>query len=227
MELQEISDRIDIKLNSFEVRLSVDEYEKSIYLTRAQKAIYKEMVNIFERTEIIDTYLYPFLKEFITNVDVRKILKPKMVNNSVNIVVPSDIYMIVWEKAILISDDPKYNLREVKVLKTRIAELPYKVDNPFRTPNNKEVLRVITGNVTDLDVWELVLPENTELKQYSCKYLKDIKPIILENLPDGLSIEGESNALNTEFIDEVLENIIDLAVLSIIKDKTVVQQQNV
>lgn len=227
MELKEISDRIDIKLNSFEKPIYVDEYEKSVYLTRAQNAMYKEMVNNFETTEIIDTYLHPFVKEFVTGSVVEQVVKPRIIPNSIDIVVPSDIYLVAWESAVLGSTLPSYNNKEVKIIKTRIAEVPYKMDNPFRKPNNKEVLRVITANQDDRYLWELILPENTTLIQYRCKYLKDIRPIILEDLPDGLTIEGESSAINTEFIDEKLEEIIDIAVMSIIKDKTAVQQQNV
>jgi hypothetical protein len=225
MELKEISDRIDIKLNSFEKPIYADEYEKSVYLTRAQNALYKEMVNNFETTEIIDTYLHPFVREFITSAVVEKVIKPKLVPGAIDVVVPSDIYLVIWESAILGSTDSKFNNKEVKVLKTRIAEVPYKLDNPFRKPNNKEILRLITANTDDRYLWELILPENTELLQYRCKYLKDIRPIILESLPNGLTIEGESGEINTEFIDEKLEEIIDIAVMSIIKDKTAVQQQ--
>lgn len=225
MELKEISDKIDIKLNSFEKRIYVDEYEKSLYLTRAQIVIFKEMCNVFEETEIIDTYMHPFVKEFITAPIIEKAIKINLLSNTINIVVPEDIYMVIWEKAILSSSDPKYNNKEVKVLKTRIAEVPHKKDNPFRKPDNHEILRVITGNIDNRYLYELILPENTNLLQYSCKYLKDIKPIILEELPDGLTIEGETGPLNTEYIDEILENIIDIAVMSILQDKTALQQQ--
>jgi hypothetical protein len=225
MELKEISDKIDIRLNSFEKKIFVDEYEKSIYLTRAQNAMYKEMCNVFEETEIIDTYMHPFLKEFVTEPVIEKVNKIGLLNNTINIVVPSDIYMVVWEKALLSSSDLKYNNKEVRVVKTRIAEVPYKVENPFRKPDQHEILRVITGNRDTRYLYELLLPENTGLLQYSCKYLKDIRPIILEELPDGLVIEGETGPLNTEFIDEVLEKLIDIAVMSILQDKTAVQQQ--
>jgi hypothetical protein len=227
MELKEISDRIDIRLNSFEKNIYVDEYEKSIYLTRAQNAMYKEMCNVFEETEIIDTYMHPFIKEFVTAPVVEKVNKIGLLNNTINIVVPEDIYMVLWEKAVLGSSDVKYNNKEVKVLKTRIAEVPHKIDNPFRKPDQHEILRVITGNRDTRYLYELILPDNTSLVQYSCKYLKDIRPIILEELPDGLVIEGESGPLNTEFIDEILEKLIDIAVMSILQDKTAIQQQNV
>jgi hypothetical protein len=226
MKLTEISDRIDTKLNAFEVPIEVDEYEKSIYLTEAQKLIYKELCDEFEVDGVVSTYLQPFILEFITAPTVATVNKPKMVPGAINIIVPNDIYRIVWEKAVLGSSDIKYHLKEVKVIKTPIATIPYKLDNPFRMPNNKEILRIITGN-TNSELFELIIPENTELLQYSCKYLKDIKPIVLEALPEGLTVENESGPLNTEFTDEVLDRIIDMAVLSIRRDKTVVMEKNV
>jgi hypothetical protein len=227
MELSQISDILDIRLNSFEVPISVDEYEKSLYLTRAQKQIYKEMCDAFEVEEVIATWLHPFIVEWVTAPSVVKVIKETMLTNTTNIVVPDDIYRVVWENAVLDSTDEKYKFKRVKVLKTRIAEIPYKQDNPFRQPNDKEILRIVTGNTDTTNIFELMLPENTTLAQYSCKYLKDIKPIILEALPDGLTIEGEIGPLNTEYSDEILEKIIDLAVVSILQDKTAISKQNV
>jgi hypothetical protein len=227
MELTEISDRIDTKLNTFEIPIEVDEYEKSIYLTMAQKMFYKELCDNFEIDGKISTYLQPFIVEFITASTIVQVIKPIILDSVINIVVPSDIYIVVFEKAVLSSANPKYNLKEVKVIKTPIATIPYKLDNPFRMPNDKEIFRIITANDVDT-LFELLLPVNTTLLQYSCKYLKNIKPIILETLPDNLSIENETGPMNTEFTDEVLDKIIEIAVLSIKRDKTIFnQQQNV
>lgn len=228
MELTEISDRIDIKINTFEIPIEVDEYEKSLYLTRAQKLVYSQMCDEFELTGILSNFVQPFIKEFFTEYPVVTIPKQTLIHNSINIVVPDDYYKIVLEKAYLKSTDSKYNNREVKVIKTRVANVMYVQDNPFRMPNNKEIIRIVAANEYTNDLFELVLPENTELLQYSCKYLKQIKPIILEALPDSLTIEDEAGPMNTEFIDEIMEKIIDLAVMSILQDKTAMsQKQNV
>ena len=225
MELTEISDRIDIKLNTFEVPIEVDEYEKSIYLTRAQKLVYKELCDIFEVNGIISNYLQPFILEYTTPYPIQEVIRQGTIVNSRYILVATNIYRTVLEKVILSSSDLKYNNRSVKVIKTRLGEIPYKLDNPFRQPNNKEVLRVTADNNNDpLYTYEIIIPDNTEILQYSCKYLKDIEPIILENLDSTLSIEGVSIATNTLFSDEVLEKIIDIAVMSILQDKTVFNQ---
>jgi len=225
MELTEISDRIDAKLNTYEIPIEVDEYEKSIYMTMAQKLFYKNICDHFEEDGTIAVYLQPFVNEFITTLPINTVTKPKMVNDSINIVVPNDIYRVIWEKAILKSVLPKYNLKEVKVLKTNIDTIPYKLDNPFRQPNNKEIYRIITGNVPTAEVFELILPKDTELLQYTCKYLRDIEPIILEQLPIDLTIEGIRGPSNTDFIHEIVDQIIDMAVEMIRKDKLAVSQQ--
>lgn len=228
MELTEISDRIDIKLNSFQIPIEVDEYEKSIYLTRAQKLVYKDMCQAFEVNELVATYLNPFIVEFITNPTIDQVVKERMIGRTISIKVPDNIYQIIWEKAVLSSTDSNYNNKEVKVLKTRINEVEYKIDNPFRKPDNKEILRVVTGNTETDYLFELLLPENADLLQYRCKYLEEIKPIILEELPDGLTIENEIGPLNSKYTDEIVEKIIDIAVASILQDKTALnQQQNV
>ena len=227
MELTEISDRIDIRINTFEVPIEVDEYEKSLYLTRAQKSIYSSMCDEFELTGILSNFVQPFIKDFVTAYPIVTSVKQSLISNTTSIVVPSDYYKVIFESAYLKSTLPKYSNKEVKVIKTRIAEVPYKIDNPFRKPNDKEILRVVATNEDTNDLFEFILPESTELLMYSCKYLKQIKPIILEALPDGLTIENEVGPLNTVFIDEVTEKIIDLAVMSILQDKTALIQKNV
>lgn|SRR4030042_2075832 len=219
MELTEISDRIDIMLNAFELPIEIDEYEKSIYLTKAQQVIYKQLCDSFEIDGNIHHYLQPFLKDFITTYPVDIVEKEHLIKNGVSIVVPSDIFKIVLEKAYLASTDTKYNNREVKILKSRLSEIPYKEVNPFRKPNEKELLRIADANESS-DLFELILPDNSELIRYQCRYLPLIDPIILEGLPDGLTIDDQTGPMNTLFDDEVIEQIIELTVLSIKQDRT-------
>jgi hypothetical protein len=227
MELTEISDRIDILLNSFEIPIEVDEYEKSIYLTMAQRQVHKELCDAFEIDGGVGNWLQPYIALFITDYPVQFVVRQNMVEKAVNVVIPGDVYKIVQERAFLNSSSPVYYNKEVKVLKTRMHELLYKIDNPFREPNKDEILRVTTSNTDTQDIIQLVLPENTELLRYQCSYVRIAQPIILEALPDGLTIDEESGPLNTLFDDDILEKIIDLAVMFIKRDKTVVNQQNV
>lgn len=226
MELLEINDRIDTRLNSFEVPIEVDMYEKSIYLTRSQKAIFLELCNIFEVSGDVSEFLHPFLQEYITDYPVVSVIKQGLLPTSKYVQVPSNIYRVVLESAILQSDLAKFNNKRVKVIKVRLGEIPYKIENPFRLPDNKEIWRVTTDtNIEDnttptVIVHELVLPENTVLSQYSCKYLRMPPPILLETFID-ISVDGETTAANTLFCDIIMEKIIDSAVMSILQDKTV------
>lgn len=218
MELTEISDRIDVMLNAFELPIEIDEYEKSIYLTKAQQVIYRQLCDAFEIDGNIHHYLQPFLKDFATTYPVEIVEKEHLIKNAVSIVVPSDIFRIVLEKAYIASTDTQFNNREVKILKSRLSEIPYKEDNPFRKPNEKEILRIADVNESE-DLFELILPDNSELIRYQCRYLPLVDPIILEALPDGLTIDNQTGPLNSLFDDEVIEQIIELTVLSIKQDR--------
>lgn len=225
MELTEISDRIDILLNAFELPIEVDEYEKSIYLTRAQQTVFRTMAQAFEINGEVSKYLQPFLKDFITSYPIDKVIKESISgSNTVSIVVPNDIFKIVLDKAYLGSEDTRYNNREVKVLASKLADVINKIDNPFRKPNEKEIIRISDSNEYINDQIEFLLPDNSEILRYQCRYLPFPQPIILEELPDTLTIDGETGPLNTKFDDDILEQIIDLAVLLIKQDKTVVNK---
>lgn len=227
MELTEISDRIDIMLNAFEVPIEVDEYEKSIYLTKAQTVVHKQLCDAFEIDGGISSWLQPYVKEFATGFPVQTVTRNSQILNSTFILVPEDIYKVIQETAYLGSTITKFNNRKVNVLKSRVEDILYKLESPFRKPNEKEIVRIVTNDTNSDTVFELVLPDNTNLLKYQCKYIQIPQPIILEPLPDGLTIFGESGPLNTLFDDDIMERIIEIAVMTIKQDKTVMNQQNV
>jgi hypothetical protein len=63
MELLEISDIIDTKLGTFDKGISLDEYEKSLYLTSAQTKVYDELIHAFEMNGDLSKDLEPFIED--------------------------------------------------------------------------------------------------------------------------------------------------------------------
>lgn len=213
MELTTISNIIDTRLNSFDGGMSVDEYEKSLYLTKAQRIFYKELLKTFEENGIITNLLKPFVKDIIITTTGTY---TGAITGAQFFELPLTVEKIIYETATITGP------YVTNVIPIKAAEFRYKNDNPFRTPNNEETFRII---VEETDTKNLVeLHANATVTSYNIKYFKTIIPIVLETLPTGLVIEGVSAATPTEFNEEVLDKIVDTAVLLILQDKTVQKQ---
>jgi len=219
MVLTEISDIIDQKLNTFDKGVSVDEYEKSLYLTSAQTKVFDELIRLFEIDGDLSKDLEPFIKDYTTS---SAISRTSIIANSISFPMPADLRKPVYEAAVLSSSDELFNNKEVKVIKTKLAELSHKLSNSFRLPNYEEILRVVTYDEASNSVAELIMPsEATTISSYKLKYIEKLTPIVLEALPDNLEIEGVSTATNSKFNTEKLDKIIDLAIGLILRDRVV------
>lgn len=201
MTIKEISDEFDVMLNNSGTNAVLDEYEKSIFLTKAQEEIVKELYkNVFEQSEygretlktLIKTSTYSHLevllknKKYITEIDV-----------------PKDIMYIISEQAFI---NNKCSDIEVSVLPITHDELSDILDNPFRGTTERRVLRL------DIDSG-VKLISNYNIEAYSITYLKIPAPIILVNLPDGLSINNQvTESKNIEVPEHLHRLILNLAV---------------
>jgi len=222
MELTEISDRLDVKLKSFEGGISADEYEKSLYLSKVQKDIYYGLLSIFEQNGIITNTLKPFVLN--AAITASATVTPDAISGAQYFVLPIGVEKIIYETAELdIVSDPLLHQRITRVYDTKAAEMAYKQDNPFREPNKDETLKIISQKTSSENSVEL--HAIADISTYRIKYFKTIHPIILENLPTGLSIDAIISETNTEFNDDVLTRIIDGAALAILQNSAI--QQNV
>lgn len=230
MTREEFSNSFDVLLNSYKnnpafgvnfdtVNISLDEYEKSVFLTRAQEDIIINLYNgkniygdSFESTEEIRRYLDSLIKTKIyTNEDA--ISGTKLSESSILFNLPEDIAFITLEQI-------KYSDELLGCADGSIASVypvthdEYEVikNNPFRGPTKYKAIRIDYGN----SIVELVSKYN--IGEYLIKYLSKPKPIILEDLPDDLSIENYKEArdceLNPILHNTILTKAVQLAVAS-------------
>lgn len=221
MTLEEFSNEFDVLLNSYstikpfgygQVSLELDEYEKSVFLTKAQESIIINLYNgknylgdTFEGTEEIRRYLDNLIKTYhikpndssIDNID----------KNAVIVNLPSDVWFSIYESVDL--KDDKLKCKEAK----NVAVLPITHDeyhriknNPFRGNNYRRVLRI---NKAD-DIIELI--SKYSIDKYYVRYLTKPSPIILCDLPDGLSIDNINNKTECKLTSAIHRNILDKAV---------------
>ena len=229
MTTEEFSNEFDTLLNSYSTieafgktpsTIELDEYEKSVFLTKAQEDIVIGMYNgknpfgdSFEKTEEIRRYLSTLIKTY-TTID-KKTGYTGLSKSSVFFELPKDddLWFITYE-SVNLKDDKLGCIsgEDVSVVPITQDEYHRIRKNPFRGTNERRALRLdLSGKVV-----EIISKYNVE--KYLVRYLSRPTPIILIDLTDNLSINGVSIKteckLNPVIHRAILERAVKLAIIS-------------
>lgn len=231
MTREEFSNGFDALLNSYSdaarfgeestrQSIALDEYEKSLCLTKAQEEIVTSLYNgknpygdSFESTEEMRRYL--------SNLVAEKYLKPitntsgtplGLTTTSTFFTLPEDLWFITLESVIL--DNGKCGGETyIKVYPTKQDEYQNIKDNPFRGANDRRALRL------DLSEGNVEIICKYLITRYYIRYIKKVPPIILTDLPDNLTIEGKREASNCILHEALHQKILDRAVQIALQSK--------
>ena len=229
MTTLEFSNEFDVLINAYannnafgdsydKNNLAFDEYEKSIFLTKAQEEIIIDLYNgknpfgdSFEKTEEIRRYLSDLIKTYTTTD--KKVGYTGLSKSSVFFELPDDLWFITYESVNL--KDDRLGCRsgeDISVIPITQDEYHRIGKNPFRGANERKALRLDLSN----KVVEIVSKYNVE--SYLVRYLSRPVPIILTNLADDLSINDISTKteceLNPVIHRAILERAVKLAIIS-------------
>ena len=225
MTCEEFSLEFDLLYNNIMSNKApgLSEYEKSLFLTQAQESIVLDIYSgkygdSFERTEETKSYLNILIKqkeyEGIGRTDENSMKSEgdKLDTRSVFITLPEDLWFRTGETATIIDDSYKChldNLREVTVLPVTQDTFVRTKRSPFRGPNEKRILRLDSTNK------QVELISNYEIHSYTIRYLSRPEPIILVQLPQGLTIGGKASPqtclLNTAIHRAILSKAVLIA----------------
>lgn len=230
MTLEEFSNGFDTLVNSYrrfkdfdkkEILDSIefDEFEKSLYLTRAQEEIVVNLYNgrnpysvSFEGTEELRRYLEGLVKTKTYSVEDAE-SDTGVSKTSIFFKLPTDLAFITLEQ-VTYDDDTLgcYNGSIASVYPVSQDEYEKVKNNPFRGPTKYKVIRLDPGN----NLVELV--SKYDIGEYLVRYLSKPNPIILETLPNDLTINGENSRreceLNPILHDTILTRAVQLALQS-------------
>lgn len=193
MTTQEFSLEFDLMYNNISSNQApgLSEYEKSLFLTQAQEALVLDIYSgklgsSFESTEEVTDYLSPLVKQatYTTKVEGKG-----LDSRSVFFNIDTDIWFKTGEKAIIKDDSLKCGNsteREVDVVPVTQDTLYRTKNSPFRGPNERRILRL------DCEANKVELISKYPIESYTIRYLSKPEPIILDNLPEGLTINGIS-----------------------------------
>lgn len=224
MTIDEFSNSFDTLLNSYALisnfgeetskqTITLDEYEKSVLLTKAQEEIVLSLYNgknpygeAFEGTEE--------LRRYLSNLITEKSLKPitntsgtplGLESKSKFFTLPEDLWFITLESVVI--DNSKCGAETImKVYPVKQDEYQAIRDNPFRGANDRRALRL------DLSEGKVEIICKYMIAIYYIRYIKKVPPIILEDLPNDLTIEGKSEASNCILHEALHQKILDKAV---------------
>lgn len=222
MNIQEFSNSFDTLLQPYIAKesfseqnnLAFDEYEKSIFLTKAQEQIVLELYQELEQSEEVRKYLSNLIKT--DNYVPIGEQDETLINNSFKsykVEISNDILFMIYEQCTLSDENNCINNKIVSVVPTIHDDLDKVLKNPFKSPNSRKVIRLDFDN-------KIELISKYSISNYKVRYLKKPNPIILVALEDNLSINnGDTKVSNGETNPILHERIVQRAVQLAVQSK--------
>lgn len=230
MTTEEFSNEFDTLLNSYSSTtdfggtpnlMELDEYEKSVFLTKAQEEIIIELYNgknpfreSFESTEELREYLKSLIKTYSTKDRISGYVG--ISENPAFFKLPEDVWFITYE-AVTLKDSALgckngTNIYVIPITQDKFHKISR---NPFRRPNERKVLRL------DVDTRVVELVSKYNIESYTIRYLASPSPIILVDLPNGLKINNVSNKRDCLLSSSIHRAILDRAVRLALASKSI------
>ena len=222
MNVQEFSNSFDTLLQPYIAKesfseqnnLAFDEYEKSIFLTKAQEQIVLELYQKLEQSEEVRKYLSNLIKT--DNYAPVGEQDETLINSnfkSYKVEISNDILFMIYEQCTLSDENNCINNKIVFVVPTIHDDLDKVLKNPFKSPNSRKVIRLDFDN-------KIELISKFSISNYKVRYLKRPNPIILVTLEDNLSINnGDTKVSNGETNPILHERIVQRAVQLAVQSK--------
>lgn len=225
MTTQEFSNEFDVLYNNIMSNQApgLDEYEKSVFLTKAQLEILKNYFNPKG-----NKYGQGFDENAKRQIDFSTLItvtKPTEYSPSGGYVkfddrsrlykMPQDILLMLNETGINTVDGVK---RLISIIPMNYEEYARLMSKPWKQPLKNQGWRPFQStNGVDF-ISEVVIKYNSTLTDYKIRYVKRPKPIILANLADeysNVSIEGLNTVTKCELDPilhpEILQRAVELA----------------
>lgn len=225
MTTQEFSSEFDILYNNIMSNAApgLDEYEKSVFLTKAQEEILKNYFNPkgnkyqegFDDNEKrqID---FSSLVTVITIPSYSNSQYIKIDDRSLLLLMPNDMLFALNEVCEITENNIN---RLVNVVPISFIEYSRLISKPYKRPLKNQCWRLISSSSEKDRVFELILPFGSIVPgSYRIRYISRPAPIILVDLSTeypGLSINGITSVTECELDPsihyEILQRAVELA----------------
>jgi len=233
----EFSNEFDILYNSIATNAapSIDLYEKSVYLTKAQEELVKNYFNPkgnkyqdgFENSSKRRNDLSQLIKGYNSTFSsqINDNFKQYAISDQSRFFkIPKSVFLILQESGkISCSNSISLTDEEIKGQTKKVSVRPETYDeynvikkNPFKKADKDKIIRLdYSSEGLDYIVVELINPFN--IIEYNIRYVKYPSPIILGDFNtafsgESLSINGESSFTSCKLNDSMHREILDRAV---------------
>lgn len=213
MNTSEFSYQFDVLYNNITSKQAPDinEYEKSVFLTKAQDEIVKNYFSQRSRGNSLQEGYDDSLKrqaDFMTVMKTGKctpVTGTHINTDSKLFIYPDDLYIIVNET--LDTDDK----RQLQVIPLRYEDYTRLMSKPFKRPLKNQAWKLSNSVVDGKKVVEIITNADDNIDEYIVRYVRKLKPIILDNL-EGLTIEGVGDVTECELDSNLHQAILQRAV---------------
>lgn len=225
MTTQEFSNEFDVLYNNIMSNQApgLDEYEKSVFLTKAQLEILKNYFNPKG-----NKYGQGFDENAKRQIDFSTLItvaKPSQYTPTGDYVkfddrsqlyrMPQDILLMLNETGINTVDGVK---RLISIIPMNYEEYARLMSKPWKQPLKNQGWRLFQSTSGVDFISEVIIKYDSTLTDYKIRYVKRPKPIILANLADeysNVSIEGINTITECELDPilhpEILQRAVELA----------------
>jgi len=222
MTLEEFSELFDVHYNNITSNQApgLNEYEKSVFLTKAQDEIIK---NYFTANSKGNNIQQGFDDSAKRQADFSVLMKTasctattltgKIDDRSFAFNYPNDVFIVINESV-------KIGSKTKQVIPLRYDEYTRLMSKPFQRPLKNQVWRLINKGEVDISgkatkTVEIIPGPGETISSYSVRYVRTPSPIIVGNL-DGLSIDGQTAVsikceLDPILHEDILQRAVELA----------------
>jgi hypothetical protein len=132
---------------------------------------------------------------------------------------PEDLWFITYE-SVLLGEGKCESHTSMEVIPVRQDEYHRLKKNPFRGANDRRALRL------DLSEGNVEIIYKYPVSEYYVRYLKKLRPIILEDMPNGVTVGGLSKATECEIHESLHQRILESAVMMALGSKGIRNDNN-
>lgn len=197
----------------------LEPFEISTFLTRAQEAVVIGLYtgNIgddsFESSEVLTSYLDSLVRQTTILIEVTGTVVKKISDKSHVYKLPSDLLFRTFESCNITGDCGGVDAEVIPVTQDELLRV---LRNPFRKQNGRRVLRLSYSTTKEEDSlsesrYSELISDYT-INSYTVRYLERPKPIIVEQLSEGYTINGKSKPMTCLLPEQIHPLIIERAV---------------
>lgn len=213
----EFSNEFDVLYNNIMSNAApgLNEYEKSVFLTKAQEEIVKNYFN--PKGNKYGEGMDDSPKRQIDFSELIKVAQGTLGGSSITFDSRAKVYNLPADLFIIINEAVDTNTGTKQIIPISYSEYTRLMSKPYKEPLKYQAWRIISTSSTNISA-EIIVNSNETISRYLIRYIRRPAPIITANLASeygDVTINGVGNIseceLNPIIHEEILQRAVELA----------------